>query len=339
MRFLIFLPLMLMNTAGSGVGGGAGTGTGAGQGSSQGSGQGQQHQQQSGQQSSQGSQSSSVTSGVDTGQGRGSGSDQSPSGQGQGQGQQQSDPNVNDPAYGNWKELRTQRDQYRTQAAEHAAQLETWNRISTEASQTALELGYTAEDFATAFKQNPTRTLQILAQEQAQRQSQRGQGRQQQGQQDGQPDLEELVRSRVDSATKPVTEFVNQQMTEAAMTKYETSLTENITADPVLKGAPPEVHEIVKDYLGEYFASQPDILLGFKQKGDFTPVKEAVTYIAGRLQTAFTAWLNKNNSTGGFQGRQQGAGQGQQGVQRPNGKVSLDDIINDPSVLGEQYRG
>ena len=135
-----------------------------------------------------------------------------------------------------------------------------------------------------------------------------------------------------------MTEFVNNQMTEAAMTKYDTTLNDSITADPILASAPNEIKEIVKDYLGEYFASQPEIMLGFKQKGDFAPVKEAVTYIAGRLQAGFTAWLKVNNQTGGFQGRQQQGQQGQgNGQGQGNKRPTLDDIINDPSVLGGQY--
>jgi hypothetical protein len=326
MHRLIFLAMLLMDAAGGEAGGNAGSGAGVGSGSQ-----------------NSGNGSSSVTPTSTSGQG--SNSQNTPSGTNNGTqnngSQQQPDPNESDPAYGNWKALRDQANTYRTRATELENQNQTWTQVQTRASTLATTLGYTAEDFQAAFKADPMKTLAVLAQEEANRQGRHGQEgdrNNQNGNQNGTPDINRQIKDMVEQATKPANEFVNRQISEAAMAKYETSLTEHIGADPILKNAPPEVHSIVKEYLGEFFSTQPDILLGFKQKGDFTPVKEAVTYIAGRLQGAFTAWLKANNQTGGFQ---QNTGTGQQGAGRPNGaaKVTLDDIINDPSVLGSQYKG
>jgi hypothetical protein len=314
---LVFLTVLLMDAAGSEAGGGAGSGAGTG---------------------SQGSGSTSVT--PPSTAGTGSNNQNTPSGTNNGTqntgSQQQTDPNESDPAFGNWKALRDQATGYRTRVSELEGQTQTWTQIQTKASTLATTLGYTPEDFQAAFKADPMKTLAVLAQEEATRQGRQGQDGNGRRQEDGQ-DLDGKIKKMVENATKPANEFVNRQMSEAAMVKYETALTENITADPILKNAPPEVHDIVKEYLGEFFSTQPEVLLGFKMKGDYTPVKEAVTYIAGRLQGAFSAWLKANNQTGGFQ---QGNGTGQQGSQqgRTNAKVTLDQIIDDPSVLGSQYK-
>lgn len=236
------------------------------------------------------------------------------------------DPNASDPAYGNWKQMRENLDAARTRATALETQQASFTKVQTSAQTLATTLGYTAEDFQSAFDADPIGTIAILKQEEAERGVRQTPAN---GQQTTEQQLAEMVRK----ATAPVTEQVNRQVTEAAMQKYETNLTETIGLDPVLKNAPPEVHDIVRDYVGEYLSSQPAILLAMKQKGDYSAVKEAVTYVAGRLNTAFTKWLAHSNGQGNATNGQPAT----PGVRQP-GKFNLDDIINDPSVLGSQYK-
>lgn len=260
-------------------------------------------------------------------------SEGSQSQQGQQQGQTQTQPDPSDPAYGNWKALRDTLQNERTRAAGLETQLQTFTQLRTGAQTLAKTLGYDDADFTEAFNADPAGTILILRQEEAAARQSGQRGGQQQGQQGNQQDLQDQIRDLVRKETAPVTAQVNQQITEAAMVKYEQNLTTAITADPVLKNAPPEVHDIVKDYLGEYFASQPQVLLAMKTKGDFSAIPEAVKYISGRLNTAFAKWLAHNNAGGR-------PSQTSPALQRPNGgaKITLDDIINDPAVLGAQYK-
>jgi len=226
---------------------------------------------------------------------------------------------------GNWKELRTR---YETQKAELAtlkAQASPQAAaVITHAQGLAKNLGYTDADFAEAFAADPVKTLQILAQEQAEAQQQG----QQQGQQQ-QPDLKKQIEDAVAQRLTPIQEFQNRQTTEVAMTKYNTHLDTTIAADPILKDAPVEVVDMIKDYLGEYFSTQPEILLAMKTKHDFTAVNDTLKFVAGRMHGAFKAWLAKS---------QPGTGSVQQPAARTGGKFSLDDIIEDPGVLGNQYK-
>lgn len=231
------------------------------------------------------------------------------------------DPNSTDPAYGNWKALRDQRDSVQAQLQQAQTQVQQWQTISTEAQTLATNLGYTAEDFAQAFQADPIKTLQILREQQAQ------------GESTHTPDptsIQDLIRKEM----APVNEVINKQMTEAAMVKYNTSVTEAIKSDPLVKDAPAPVQELVKDYLDEYFAAQPEIVKAMKFKGDYAAIKDATTYITGRLHGAFSEWLKSRNAPP--------SGESAASINNnpaPRGtRPTLDQIINDPSVLGDQYR-
>ena len=225
---------------------------------------------------------------------------------------------------GNWRELRSR---YEAQKAEIATLKANSNPAATAAvtkAQTmAKTLGYTDADFNEAFLADPVKTMQILAEESA---AQAAGNRQQPQNQDLAKQIEDAINAKL----TPFQEAQNRQATEAAMVKYEQTLSTLVSADPILKEAPQEVVDVVKDYLGEYFSTQPQILLAMKTKGDFSAMDEAVKFTSGRLHGAFKAWLAKTN----------GQPSGNQSAQRPNGaaKLTLDDIINDPGVLGSQYK-
>ena len=228
---------------------------------------------------------------------------------------------------GNWRELRSR---YDAQKAEISALKANANPAAaaavTRAQSMAKDLGYTDADFNEAFTKDPVRTMQILAEEAAASQTQ------QQTRQDSQPDLQKQIDDAIAAKLSPFQEAQNRQATEAAMVKYEQNFTQLASADPILKEAPQEVVDVVKDYLGEYFSTQPEILLAMKTKGDFSAMNDAVKFVSGRLHAAFKAWLNKTNGT------QPGATGNQQTQRSGGGKFTLDDIINDPGVLGAQYK-
>jgi hypothetical protein len=227
---------------------------------------------------------------------------------------------------GNWRELRSRYDSQKTEIAALKAQANPQAAaVVTHAQSIAKTLGYTDADFNEAFLADPVKTLEILTSEQAAK-AQPGAQSVDQGQS---TDLTRQIEDAVNQRLTPIQEFQNRQQTEVAMQKYETTLGDAIKADPILSTAPPEIVEIVKDYLGEYFSTQPQILLAMKTKGDFTAVADALKFTAGRLHSGFKAWLAQTNPQ---------STTGTTPAARTGGKLTLDQIINDPGVLGAQYR-
>lgn len=243
-------------------------------------------------------------------------------------------PGETEIADGNWKQLRTKYDDRGNKITELTPRAEAFAKIETAASGMATDLGFSAEEFREAFDADPVATVAYLKGEAAKRAAT---GRQGDGNgQDGQGDIEDRLSELVNDRLKPVTEHVNRQQTEAAMSRYSTELTTAISANSLIKDAPAEVHELVKDYVGEFFASQPGILTAMKTKGDFTAVKETIDFVAGRLQTVFTKWLAQEQAKGG-RGAQAGGNQGTGNTGTKKG-FTLDDIIDNPAVLGDQYK-
>lgn len=232
-------------------------------------------------------------------------------------------PAPDDLADGNWKELRTRYEAQKAEIATLKSQSTQAAAVTTHAQNLAKTLGYTDQDFAEAFTADPVKTLSILNQEAAARPASDPNAPPDKG------DLTKQIEDAVNAKLTPIQEFQNRQTTEVAMTKYNTTVDGLIKADPILATAPPEIVDIVKDYMEEYFSTQPEILLAMKTKGDFSSVPDTLKFVVGRLHGGFKAWLAKS-------GPQQATGTGAPAA--PNGKFSLDDIINDPSVLGKQYK-
>lgn len=235
-------------------------------------------------------------------------------------------PTADDLQDGNWRELRTRYESQKAQIADLTARSTAAAAVHTHAQQLSKTLGYTDQDFADAFAADPVKTLQILESEAAAKPSASATP---QGQQP--PDLNKQLEDMVNQRLTPIQDFQNRQATEVAMTKYESTMDGLIKADPIISTAPPEVVSLVRDYLGEYFSTQPQILLAMKTKGDYSAVPDAFKLVAGRLHSAFKSWLSKSQGGGSSTSASTAAA--------PKGaRPSLDDIINDPGVLGAQYK-
>ena len=240
-------------------------------------------------------------------------------------------PATDDLTDGNWRELRSR---YEAQKAELATLKTPVNpqvaATITRAQEMAKTLGYQDQDFLEAFAKDPIKTIAILNAEMVERQPQ-GQGQGQGQGPDGQgPDLNKQIEDLVNAKLSPIQAEHNRQATDVAYQKYEQTVDQLVKADPILKDAPDEIVSIVKDYLGEYFSTQPNILIAMKTKGDFSMVPDAVKFVAGRLHSGFKAWLAKGQGTS--------TSTTGPAASRPNGKLTLDQIIDDPSVLGDAYK-
>lgn len=229
---------------------------------------------------------------------------------------------------GDWRTMRTRYDSQKAEIATLKSQSGSYTKVHSQAQGMAKTLGYTDQDFTDAFSTDPVKTLSLLSQEMSERQS----TTQAPSGQPSSQDLAAQIAAETQRQIAPINSIVNRQVTEAAMTRYNQTVDGLLTANPVLKDAPPEVTSIVKDYLGEYFSTQPSILLAMKEKGDFSMVPDAVTLVANRLHAAFRSWASKT------QPPQPGGAPPANGLPSGNKKFSLDDFIERPEVLGDRYK-
>lgn len=243
-------------------------------------------------------------------------------------------PTPDDIVDGDWRTMRTRYTEQKNQIAQLTAQSASLSKVHSQAKEMAVSLGYTDQDFTDAFATDPIRTLELLGQETRERAASQPRGQQPAPGSTIQPgDLAAQIAAEAQRQIAPINNIVNRQITEAAMTRYNQTLDQHISADPILKDAPPEITSIVKDYLGEYFSSQPAILLAMKEKGDFSAVPDALKFVSNRLHSGFKAWLAKSAPP------QPGGAPPVNGLPAPGGKKpTLDDFINSPELLGDRYK-
>lgn len=247
---------------------------------------------------------------------------------------------------GNWKELRSKAQQYRDKAAVldtlgiDTAELpdvaKAFTAIRTEAQTLAKDVmgtDYDEADFKAAFAKDPAGLIAILRAEKA-----KGPAAPPPAARPGESatDYAQRIKDEVALQTKPYTEHINRQISEQVVAKIGT---ETATAlDAALPGAPPEVRDLVMDYVAEYLSSpeQSKLIVAMKARGDYSSVAETTKLVAGRLQTAFQKWVASETARTG--GRSTARHASPVAPSAPGGKrPSLDEIINDPGVLGPAY--
>lgn len=254
------------------------------------------------------------------------------------------DPEVQD---GNWKQLRDAYGKYKSRAevldslgipdADLPGVAKNWTTISTKAATMAKALGYEDSDFKTAFEQDPLATLQLLQSETAtaaeSTRTPAATTTETRRPGETQAEFDARIDALVEARTKPFTEHINKQISDQTVAKIGTELTAAMDAD--LPGAPVEIRDIVKDYVEEYLAGQPAILSKMKTSQDFAVVKETVNFVTGRLKSAFAAWVKAETTR--TSGRPATAAT-PAAVRPATGRYTLDQMIEDPSLIGEAYK-
>ena len=190
------------------------------------------------------------------------------------------------------------------------------NRIYTELSTLGTAQGYPQEQIDEAFDKDPVGTLAFLRAEAAKA-----------GKGDGAPpkpeDIQRLIDQRVTDATKPLTEWHNEQLTTAANQRFESEYNKLFDAD--YKDAPPEFRQALYDVTSELIKYDQEALVALKTKGNTAAV--AKYFAEGKkfmtqVYTAMNAMEQKRIAGGG----------GPRGPVPPGGPArkgpSLDDIIS-----------
>lgn len=198
------------------------------------------------------------------------------------------------------------------------------------------ELGYTPAELKAAIDADPVFALSELRKAKADAQAALPVPQQKPG--ESQADYAQRIADEVAKQTKPYTEHINRQISDAVEAKIHTEFAR--VYDAVLPNTPPEVRGLVNDYVEEYLASPAarNQIIAMKARGDYSAVETVVTTVAARLKDVFTKWTAHEQTRTGRGPSTPGAPSPTAPNGRTPGKVTLDDIINDPGVLGEQYR-
>lgn len=309
--------------AGGGTGGaGSATGTATGSDSSTGSGTGA------------GTGSSGSQSGTGTGTGTGAGTGSQPLGT-------TTDTGTGDIDGVRDGDFRTLRTKY-TEAKAKAAQLEALGlppeqakvaatrflAMQTEVGTVGKALGYDDAEIAAAFEADPIGLINLLRTEKAEADK---------GKQTVPKTAEEQaqwIRDQVAEQTKPYTEHINKQISDAVTAKIGTEFDTHYKA--ALPDTPPEVRSLVEDYVIEFLKGDNSSLVAMKARGDYATVKKVVDVVATRLKTTFAAWQQAEMKRTGQRTTGDNGQQGQQGQQGTK-RLTLDQMIDDPGLINSKY--
>lgn len=247
------------------------------------------------------------------------------------------------PEDGNWKAMRD-----RLTAAEQKTALlgtlddfneadlpaawKQYRTMTTEIATLGRELNYTPEEIKAAMEADPVFALSVLR---AEKDKAAPPPPPKPG--ESQVDYDKRIADEVAKQTKPYTEHINRQISDAVEAKIHTEFTR--VYDSVLPNTPPEVRGLVNDYVEEYLASPAakNQIIAMKARGDYSAVETVVTTVAARLKDVFTKWTAHETSRTG-RGTPSTPGAHSPTAPNANGRFTLDQIINDPGVLGPQYK-
>lgn len=241
---------------------------------------------------------------------------------------------------GDWRTLRTKYDTAKTRAAildnlglpdtELTGAVGVFKAIHTEVTTLAKELGYTDEaDVKAAFEKDPAGILAVLRKEKAEKAAQT-----QVPQRTGETtvDYDKRIADEVAKQTKPYTEHINKQISDAVTAKIGTEFHTAFTT--ALPDAPQTLRDLVEDYVTEHLVGNTDALVAMKTKGDYAAVSDAVKMVAGRLKSVFADWVKSESKRSGNSRMTADPTTGLPVTKRP----TLDDMINDPGLINEKYR-
>jgi len=206
-----------------------------------------------------------------------------------------------------------------------------YQKTYTEAAAIGRDLGYPDEEIAEALAEDPVRTMDFLrnqAQQGAQNRQQPDQGR----------DLNDLVQQHIQQALSPIQERENTRITNEANSLFERTVHGEVAG--IFKAEGIDVAQIPQDEMFMITSAASEILKyddqalhGLKYEGKTAPIQKAVREAVTFLDKYYVARAGRDKAR-----VQPPARPGQQQQQgQPGKRPSLDEIIDNPGVLGKQY--
>lgn len=194
-----------------------------------------------------------------------------------------------------------------------AATYQAVTKVRANYAKVAEQLGYDSDDFTTAFRSDPFKTMRLIEREYA--------AAQKDGSFQGKQDMSALIRKEVEKIAAPLREQQNAQLSEKANNLFDITARAEIKAAFPNEDLPAEVSEFLFDMTSEILKYDADGVKALKVQGQTAAVKKAVATAREMFTKAFTA----------YQAHQQKRTPGAGGVGPKGGaekpKVTLDDII------------
>lgn len=251
------------------------------------------------------------------------------------------EPEVGGAALSNEDNIRTLRQNYEQQKnsldsytrlgrpEEIRGRIDILGRIEGEGARLAEELQFEAQEFREAFNEDPLGTLDFLrkaAQEKAPALQ-------------GQPDLNRLVKEAVGKELGPIREQENIRRTDAANAVFDQEVHNLAAAE--FKAAGIDIGavdsgemELITNAVSEIFKYDEEGMTALKMEGKTASIKKAFTEARTMLDKYYLARQKRENSKLGLTGQQRsGQADRKGGKKRP----TLDEIIDNPAVLGQKY--
>lgn len=207
-----------------------------------------------------------------------------------------------------------------------------YQKLYGEAAGLGRELGYPDEEISEALAEDPVRTLDFLRNEAA-RLQQGGQQR------DGSQDLQELVQQHVEQAIGPIQQRENIRATNEANALFERTAYQEIVNtfknEGIDAAAIPEDEKfMIISAASEILKYDEGALRALKYEGKVAPIQAAVKEAISYLDKYYLARSGRDRARVQPVRPGQVGQPGQQGAKKP----TLDEIIDNPAVLGDKYR-
>lgn len=208
-----------------------------------------------------------------------------------------------------------------------------YQKVYNEAAAVGRQLGYADAEIAEALAEDPVRTIDFLrnqAQLAAQNREQPGQGQ----------ELTELVNQRVEEALGPIQQRENVRMTDAANSLFEQTTrqlaVDSFKAEGVdAANIPPDEMQLLMDATSEILKYDGEALHALKFEGKTAAIQKAFQEARTLLDKYYLARSGREKSRLAPANR---GGQQQQQQQQPGGKKpTLDEMIENPGLIGAKY--
>lgn len=208
-------------------------------------------------------------------------------------------------------------------------QFQGWQK---EASDIGVGLGYSPESIQAAFKKDPLGTLSLLRQE-------RDKANPQASNLTDPKNLQEFVNKQIAEGMKPITAYQNQQMTDAANARFEQHFdTAFSTAFPD-KDFPADVKKFMFEAVDLAMGYDQEAMFRLKFEGktaDIDKYFDQVKTLFLPAVNSYVTWQSKRAPVPGTPTPTPTSGN--KGPQYKSGSSKLDQIIDDPAILGDRYK-
>lgn len=204
-----------------------------------------------------------------------------------------------------------------------------YTKLHTEVATLGRELGYPDNEIAEAMAEDPVRTLDFLR-------TQADQAQQGNQQPDNGQDLNDLVAQHVNQVVGPIQQRENQRMTQEANSLFERTVhglaVESFKAEGIdVANIPQDEMFMLTSAVSEILKYDEGALRSLKYEGKTAAVQQAFQEAKNYLDKYYLA------RTGRERARIQPAARPGQPAQPGQKKYTLDEMIENPGVLGKQY--